>query len=130
MAILSNQFIKIDEKKAIIFDWDGTLYNNVPAIKTATQDVLTQFEIDHDVDEAVSEFLDLMEKIDTSPSVPRGSKLPKGSSTIKMFAELPVYNSLRSRIPNKNASPDLCRSPPDSKLLPVESPTSVRIMFN
>jgi len=66
MAILSNQYIKIEEKKAIIFDWDGTLYNNVPAIKTATQDVLTQFEIDHPVDDAVGEFLDLMEKMDTS----------------------------------------------------------------
>lgn len=57
----------MDNKKAIIFDWDGTLFNNVPAIKTATQDVLDQFEIKGvSADNAVEEFLDLMEKIDTS----------------------------------------------------------------
>ena len=66
MAIISNQYIDLDSKKAIIFDWDGTLFNNVPAIKTATQDVLHQFEIKYPVDNAVEEFLDLMEKIDTS----------------------------------------------------------------
>ncbi|MHA1893305.1 MAG: HAD family hydrolase [Candidatus Helarchaeota archaeon] len=66
MAIISNQYIDIENKKAIIFDWDGTLFNNVPAIKTATKDVLNQFEINYPVDDAVEEFLDLMEKIDTS----------------------------------------------------------------
>lgn len=66
MAIIANENFNINEKKAIIFDWDGTLYNNIAAIKTATKDVLNQFEINYPVDNAVEEFLDLMEEINTN----------------------------------------------------------------
>ena len=61
VAVIANQNLNLDNIKSIIFDFDGTLYNFVPAIKGATQDILKQFDIDHPVDDAVEEFLDLME---------------------------------------------------------------------
>ncbi|MFX1450950.1 MAG: HAD family hydrolase, partial [Promethearchaeota archaeon] len=66
MAIISNEDLDFNDKKAIIFDWDGTLFNSFPAIKTATKDVLNRFDIDYPVDAAVEEFLGLMEEINTS----------------------------------------------------------------
>ncbi|MHA1377184.1 MAG: HAD family hydrolase [Candidatus Helarchaeota archaeon] len=66
MAVIANQNLNLDNIKALVFDFDGTLFNFVPAIKNATQDILKQFDIEHPVDEAVEEFLDLMEEINTS----------------------------------------------------------------
>lgn len=66
MVELLNQDFKSSNIKAVVFDWDGTLYNNVPAIKAATRDVLRQFEIEYPVDLAVEEFLDLMENINAN----------------------------------------------------------------
>ena len=38
MAITTVNNLKVDKIKAIVFDWDGALFNNVPAIKAAVAD--------------------------------------------------------------------------------------------
>ncbi|MHA1266663.1 MAG: HAD-IA family hydrolase [Candidatus Helarchaeota archaeon] len=63
MAVMGYQNLNLHNIKAIVFDWDGTLFNNVPAIRAATQQVLELFEADYPGDLAVSEFLDLMTEL-------------------------------------------------------------------
>ncbi|MFX1295795.1 MAG: HAD family hydrolase [Promethearchaeota archaeon] len=55
--------LNLDKIKAIVFDWDGTLFNNVPAIKAATQNVLKKFNINYFEEEVINEFVDLIENI-------------------------------------------------------------------
>jgi len=66
LAIIANQSLDLNNIKLVLFDFDGTLFNFVPAVKVATQDILKQFDIEHPVDKAVEEFLDLMEEINAS----------------------------------------------------------------
>ncbi|NVM55689.1 MAG: HAD family hydrolase, partial [Candidatus Helarchaeota archaeon] len=60
MALTVNNNIKLNNIKAIVFDWDGTLFNNVPAIRAATQNVLERFNAEYPGDLAINEFMDLM----------------------------------------------------------------------
>ncbi|NVM31433.1 MAG: HAD family hydrolase [Candidatus Helarchaeota archaeon] len=60
MAVTVNNKINLENIKAIVFDWDGTLFNNVPAIRAATQTVLERFNADYPGDVAINEFMDLM----------------------------------------------------------------------
>lgn len=56
----------MDEAKAIILDFDGTLYNNVVAMKAATEDALKRYEVDYDAGKALTETTRLIEKIRSS----------------------------------------------------------------
>ena len=56
MVELLNRDVDFSNIKGIIFDFDGTLYNNVPAIKAAVKTVLSQYEINYPVEKAVEEF--------------------------------------------------------------------------
>ncbi|HUX98367.1 MAG TPA: HAD family hydrolase [Candidatus Deferrimicrobium sp.] len=56
----------MDEIKAIILDFDGNLYNNVVAMKAATEDALKKYEVSYDSDKALAETTRLIEKIKTS----------------------------------------------------------------
>ncbi len=66
MAITVNNNLKLNNIKAIVFDWDGTLFNNVPAIRAATQSVLEQYDADYPGDLAINEFMDLMTEMNES----------------------------------------------------------------
>ncbi len=54
------------EIKAIIFDFDGTLYNNIMAMKAATSDALKRYEVDYNAEVALTETTRLIEKIRSS----------------------------------------------------------------
>ncbi|MHA1267285.1 MAG: HAD family hydrolase [Candidatus Helarchaeota archaeon] len=56
----------MDEIKAIIFDFDGTLYNNIIAMKAATEDALKRYEVEYDAEKALVETTRLIEKIRSS----------------------------------------------------------------
>ena len=56
----------MDEIKAIILDFDGNLYNNVSAMKAATEDALKRYEVDYDAATALAETTRLIEKMQTS----------------------------------------------------------------
>lgn len=56
----------MDQIKGIILDFDGTLYNNVVAMKAATADALKRFEVDYDAAVALAETTRLIEKLQTS----------------------------------------------------------------
>jgi len=56
----------MDEIKAILLDFDGNLYNNVSAMKAATEDALKRYEVDYDATVALAETTRLIEKIQTS----------------------------------------------------------------
>ncbi len=58
--------IKNGNVKTIIFDWDGTIFNNVSAIHAATESALERYNIDYPTDQAVAEFIALMEKMETN----------------------------------------------------------------
>lgn len=60
MAIMGYNNLNINNIKAIVFNWDGTLFNNVPAIRAATQAILERFEADYPGDSVFNEFMDLM----------------------------------------------------------------------
>jgi HAD superfamily hydrolase (TIGR01509 family) len=49
--------------KVIIFDWDGCLFNNVAAMKAATEDTLKRYSIDYDHEEALAEATRLIEDL-------------------------------------------------------------------
>ena len=49
--------------KAIIFDWDGCLFNNIAAMKAATEDTLKKYGIKHDPEEALAEATRLIENL-------------------------------------------------------------------
>lgn len=63
MATTTINNLNLNNIKAIVFDWDGTLFNNVPAIKAATRSVLEQFNIVYPEEESINEFMALMENI-------------------------------------------------------------------
>ncbi|MHA1269081.1 MAG: HAD family hydrolase [Candidatus Helarchaeota archaeon] len=65
MAILARN-INLEGTKAIVFDWDGTLYNNVAVIKAAMKDVLDEYNINYPVDDAVEQAFCIIEGIDSS----------------------------------------------------------------
>ncbi|MHA1309371.1 MAG: HAD family hydrolase [Candidatus Helarchaeota archaeon] len=65
MAILAKN-MKLENTKAIVFDWNGTLYNNTAAIKAAIKDVLTEYNINYPLDDAVEQALSIIEGIDSS----------------------------------------------------------------
>ncbi|MHA1751081.1 MAG: HAD-IA family hydrolase [Candidatus Helarchaeota archaeon] len=52
-----------EEIKAIIFDWDGCLFNNIAAMKAATADTLKNYGITYDPDEALAEATRLIENL-------------------------------------------------------------------
>ncbi|MHA1269056.1 MAG: HAD family hydrolase [Candidatus Helarchaeota archaeon] len=52
-----------EEVKAIIFDWDGCLFNNVAAMKAATSDTLKKYGIKHDPEKALAEATRLIENL-------------------------------------------------------------------
>ncbi|MFX1293587.1 MAG: HAD family hydrolase [Promethearchaeota archaeon] len=56
----------MDKIKVIILDFDGTLYNNISAMKAATADALKRFEIDYAAEMALAETTRLIEKIRSS----------------------------------------------------------------
>jgi len=56
----------MDQIKALILDFDGTLYNNVTAMKAATADALKRHEVDYDAAVALAETTRLIEKMQTS----------------------------------------------------------------
>ncbi|MHA1131238.1 MAG: HAD family hydrolase, partial [Candidatus Helarchaeota archaeon] len=56
----------MDEIKAIILDFDGTLYNNISAMKAATADALKRYEVEYDAEVALTETTLLIEKIRSS----------------------------------------------------------------
>ncbi len=56
----------MNEIKAIILDFDGTLYNNISAMKAATADALKRYEVDYDAEAALTETTRLIEKIRSS----------------------------------------------------------------
>lgn len=58
--------INTSNLKTIIFDWDGTIFNNVSAIHAATETALEKYNIDYPTDQAVAEFIKLMEKMETN----------------------------------------------------------------
>ncbi|MHC1591113.1 MAG: HAD family hydrolase [Candidatus Helarchaeales archaeon] len=58
--------IKQKNVKTIIFDWDGTIFNNVSAIHAATESALERYNIDYPTEQAVAEFISLMEKMETN----------------------------------------------------------------
>ncbi len=60
MAITINNNINLEKIKAIVFNWDGTLFNNIPAIRAATQNILQRFDVDYPGNVAINEFMDLM----------------------------------------------------------------------
>ncbi|MHA1131866.1 MAG: HAD family hydrolase [Candidatus Helarchaeota archaeon] len=63
MATTTVNNLKTDNIKAIVFDWDGALFNSVPAIKAATQSVLERFNITFSEDGSIEELRSLMENI-------------------------------------------------------------------
>jgi phosphoglycolate phosphatase-like HAD superfamily hydrolase len=65
MAILSRND-NFKDAKAIVFDWDGALYNNVAVVKAAMTDVLKEYDIDYPVEDAVEKAFSIIEGIDTS----------------------------------------------------------------
>ncbi len=65
MTVVANN-ININNTKAIVFDWDGTLYNNTVAIKAAMKDVLEEYNINYPLNEAVKQAFDIIEGIDSS----------------------------------------------------------------
>ncbi len=56
----------MDERKAVILDFDGTLYNNIVAMKDATADALKRFEVEYNAEKALTETTRLIEKIRSS----------------------------------------------------------------
>lgn len=56
----------MEQIKAIILDFDGTLYNNISAMKAATADALKRYEVDYDAELALTETTRLIEKIRSS----------------------------------------------------------------
>ncbi|MHA1649577.1 MAG: HAD family hydrolase [Candidatus Helarchaeota archaeon] len=56
----------MDEIKAIILDFDGILYNNITAMKAATEDALKRYEVSYDAEKALTETTRLIEKIRSS----------------------------------------------------------------
>jgi HAD superfamily hydrolase (TIGR01549 family) len=56
----------MDETKAIILDFDGTLYNNISAMKAATTDALKRYEVEYNAEVALTETTLLIEKMRSS----------------------------------------------------------------
>jgi len=71
MAVTVNHQVNVENIKAIVFDWDGTLFNNVPAIKAATQNVLERINTENAEKVSIDEFLELMTEINENnlPSI-------------------------------------------------------------
>lgn len=71
MAITVNNQVNIGNIKAIVFDWDGTLFNNVPALRAATQNVLERINTENADKVSIDEFLELMTEINENnlPSI-------------------------------------------------------------
>jgi HAD superfamily hydrolase (TIGR01509 family) len=71
MAITVNNEVDLGNIKAIVFNYDGTLFNNVPAIKAATQDVLDRINTENADKVSIDEFLELMTEINENnlPSI-------------------------------------------------------------
>ncbi len=71
MAITVNNEVDLGNIKAIVFNYDGTLFNNVPAIKAATQDVLDRINTENADRVSIDEFLELMTEINENnlPSI-------------------------------------------------------------
>ncbi|NVM29001.1 MAG: HAD family hydrolase [Candidatus Helarchaeota archaeon] len=56
----------MDQIRAVILDFDGTLFNNITAMKAATEDALKRYEVDYDAEMALTETTRLIEKIRSS----------------------------------------------------------------
>ncbi|HUY01242.1 MAG TPA: HAD family hydrolase [Candidatus Deferrimicrobium sp.] len=63
MATSTINNVNLNNIKAIVFDWNGTLFNSVPAIRAATQSVLEHFDIAYPEDGANEVLGSLMESI-------------------------------------------------------------------
>lgn len=95
MAITSDNSLNVSNIKAIVFDWDGTLYNNVPAMKAATQEVLGRFEADYPGDNAISEFMDLMTELSENNLPTTLLNHYKILHKIPLFRDIPYLQQLQ-----------------------------------
>ena len=88
MAITVNDQVNLGNIKAIVFDWDGTLFNNVSAIKAATQNVLERINTENADKVSIDEFLELMAEINENnlPSILLNH--------YKILGNLPIFKDL------------------------------------
>ncbi|MBD3229564.1 MAG: HAD hydrolase-like protein [Candidatus Lokiarchaeota archaeon] len=94
MAILTKN-TNIKNTKAIVFDWNGTLYNNVPVIKAAMRDVLEEYNIDYPVEEAVEKAFSIIKGIDNSNMSKVMLNAYKISEDIPFIKNLPYIDRLK-----------------------------------
>jgi HAD superfamily hydrolase (TIGR01509 family) len=88
MATTINDQVNLGNIKAIFFDWDGTLFNNVSAIKAATQNVLERINTENADKVSIDEFLELMTEINENnlPSILLNH--------YKILSNLPIFKDL------------------------------------
>ncbi len=94
MTTILNDSINVNNIKAIVFDCDGTLFNNIPIIKAATRNILERFESDYKENGITIEVMDLLEKISESdlPNVLLDHY--KLLNNVNFFKELPYAQKL------------------------------------
>ncbi len=95
MAVIANGNLNLDSIKAIVFDWDGTLLNNVPALKVATQNVLEHFNTNYADGVANEEFIRLTEAIHNNNFPTMLLNHYKILTHIPFFKDLPYLQQLQ-----------------------------------